>query len=190
MSKPRLAPEIHELCGSAADGKRDRALNLSASMDGGRPTRPSHLGKVAKKEWTRCCRLLMQRGTVTKADAACLELYCVLYQRHRLCLDEIDKNGMFEADADGIRVESAASKLATKLSIQLRALLVQLGLTPSAREKAKRVAPPKSKELIPGSMAWLEKQEAERAKNPPPDPEPEPEPADLVADVDEDALLD
>jgi len=187
MSKPHQPASLARLKGQEANHSRDRASNLSAGIEGGRPTRPGHLSKTAKKEWNRVVKLLLQRGTLTKADASILEVYVQTYDQQRECLDEIAKSGSFETDLDGFRCETAAAKRSLKLGIQLRALLVQLGLTPAAREKAKRVAPAKPKEVYePGSVGWLLSQRAEDLAamddaEPVEEPTPEEEAANLAA---------
>ena len=46
------------------------------------PPAPSHLGEVAKSEWRRLGRLLIDAGLLTTLDTAALAAYCMAYARH------------------------------------------------------------------------------------------------------------
>src|SRR5439155_7605256 len=110
-------------------------------------------------EWRRVVKHLAKRQVLTAGDASAIEVHCLLYSRLRRCMDEIEAHGQFESDEDGNRVESAASKLATRLSAQLRQTQVQMGLTPAARSKAGRTLPdPKEAPPVPGSLKDLLRQ--------------------------------
>jgi P27 family predicted phage terminase small subunit len=168
MARPAESPEYHQLVGTRAT----RANNEPSPHTAGRPSCPSYLSPVAKKEFRRIVKILTARGTLTPGDGPAIELYCQSYARYRACIVEIETLGDFVdvqyTGADSAvftkRAVNPASKLATQLANSLRAQLIQLGATPSAREKAKQTKPDPKKEFPVGSAGWLAQQEKEKGK--------------------------
>jgi P27 family predicted phage terminase small subunit len=183
MARPAPDPAFLDLTGQRPRPSRAKAGEPEPAT-GGRPKIPRHVreDEDAYEEWKRVVKLLDGRQTLTRGDAPLIELHCLTYARLRRCWAEIRERGQFEDSIDG-RVESAASKLGTKLSAQLRQTQIQLGLTPQARNKVTRTVPdPKQAPPPPGSLRDLLRQAAEIA-----DELPE-KPQEPVEDVDE--LLD
>lgn len=163
MSRPKPSTEYLDLTGQAA---RDRSATAKPSEHaGGRPSRPGHLCDAGKKEWNRCCKILQERGTLTKGDGPALEVYVETYSRWRAALQEIQEHGLFitttRSSPSGVtwevRTENPASKLAASLENSLRQYQKELSLTPAARDKARKVtAGRNAKNIIPGSFADLQ----------------------------------
>lgn len=157
MSRPHQSRKTAALKGQLTDWNRDRSqASVPSQHPAGRPVRPSTLDKEGRREWNKQVRALYnERGTLTKADASILALHCALHSRLQACQREMDEHGMFETDADGFRIETAASKLATKLSAQIRQTLIQLGATPSSREKTKRATEPEPEDVPVDPLNFL-----------------------------------
>lgn len=187
MSRPAESEEYHRLVGT----RPTRAAAEQPSVHtGGRPTRPNYLSPVGRKEWNRLLKILTERGTLTKGDGPVIELYVQTYCDWRACNEEVESKGRFvtseykdETGEHSSRVPNPALKIAAQLANQLRALQIQLGVTPTAREKAKPTLPnpKKAQPLVEGTDAWYE----EQMKNA---PAPEPAPP-IFAPGEVDALL-
>ena len=157
MSRPAPDPAYLALTGQSSRPSRSKAGPQEPETSG-RPKIPKYIKADADAfwEWRRITSLLAARSTLTSSDGPLIELHCSLYARLRRCLDEIRDRGQFETTVDGDRVETAASKLATKLSLQLRATQVAMGMTPTHRSKAGRTAPdPREAPPTPGSLRDL-----------------------------------
>jgi P27 family predicted phage terminase small subunit len=162
MSRPAESPEYHRLVGTRATrAKDDPSPHIS-----GRPTRPNYFSDIGKKEWNRIIKILTERGTLTKGDGPVVELYVQTYCDWRACNDEVNTNGRFVAstwkDEDGehsSRVPNPALKIAAQLANAMRALQIQLGVTPQSREKTKQTRLNPKKEFPVGSAGWLKQQQ-------------------------------
>jgi P27 family predicted phage terminase small subunit len=156
VPRPPADPNYLALSGQPIRPSRAVASVEPSTVPTGRPVQPPGLSHTAAKQWRYIIRLLQERGTLSKGDGPMIEVYCQLYDAQQECLTEIKKYGRFENSVESLRVETAASKAATKLAAQLRQILIQLGLAPQSREKVKRVAPnPKSAPPVPGSLAGI-----------------------------------
>jgi P27 family predicted phage terminase small subunit len=124
---------------------------------GGRPKMPKTLTPVAREKWKELIKVLSKRGTLTKADGTLLELASEAYSRWRLYVDDVHTRGIF---VDGAPNQS--TKYCSQMENTLARYLIQLGITPASREKAKQTTtPPRKNEIVPGSMEDLERQLAE-----------------------------
>ncbi len=122
---------------------------------GGRPKLPKHLTPVAQEKWKELVKVLSKRGTLTKADGTLIELASETYALWRLYVADVHTRGPY---VDG--EPNPSTKHCTAMENTLARYMVQLGITPASREKAKQTAPPapKKTELVPGSAAWLREQ--------------------------------
>lgn len=77
---------------------------------------PEHLSPLAAQEWARIVPILIDLGLATTADRTVLIAYCELY-------------------AEMVERSTARKEQRTASIAQLRACLVELGLTPAARAK-------------------------------------------------------
>src|SRR5438876_625126 len=157
MARPPADPQFLALTGQQARASRAKAGPQEPETSG-KPKMPAHIREDddACAEWKRVVKLLGARQTLTQGDACLVELHCVTYSRLRAALNEIKKFGAFEADKDGFRVESGASKWATKLQAQLRQTQIQMGMTPASSVKAGKTAPdPREAPPTPGSLRDL-----------------------------------
>lgn len=188
MARPKPSTEFLDLAGVAPRNRS--ALSKPSEHEGGKPSCPSYLEPVARKEWRRCIKILQGRGTLTVGDGVCLETYAQLYARWRMALSEISEHGLFitttRSSPSGVtwtvRTENPASKLAAALENSLRQYQKELSLTPAARDKARKVAAGRNaKNIIPGSFADLQ----ENMKNGEFEPEEESDALSTDEEIDE-----
>jgi P27 family predicted phage terminase small subunit len=158
MPTPTKPAALHALTGT-----KSQARTAAAEVDNfpaGRPQMPKDLPPLAEQEWRRLVPKLNKRRQLSKADGSAVEIYCRMYSRWRrvadLAEDEplervtwLDTNGNEHSKT----VESAASKIATRLEASLRNFLMQLSATPAARGKTPSTTPEKK----PAEMTFDEK---------------------------------
>lgn len=117
---------------------------------GGVPTMPKGLPTAARREWHRLVDRLSAMGTLSRVDDLVLEQYCRLAaDAGRLQADaEILPRTWFEkVSVDGAGAEHIEPKLhpvfaqLRQYRLALRVLLVELGLTPLARNRVKASTP-------------------------------------------------
>ncbi len=99
------------------------------------PRCPAHLRGEARREWVRMGRLLLAHGLVTELDKAALALYCQAWGRWVEAEEQIAKFGVVIKGSDGYPVRSPYLPVATKAMEQMTRLLVEFGMTPSARSR-------------------------------------------------------
>lgn len=101
------------------------------------PACPRHLGKEARKEWTRVSRILHRAGLLTQLDRAALALYCTAYERWVEAEMMIRKHGLLTESPNGHWVQNPYLAISNKSLDQLKRLAGELGLTPAARSTIK-----------------------------------------------------
>ena len=168
MSRPAESEDYHRVVGTRAT----RANVEPSPHISGRPTRPSHFSEIGRKEWNRIIRILGERGTLTKGDGPVIELYVATYCDWRAFNEEVEAQGRVvdstwkdETGTHTSRVPNPILKNVAQTANQLRALLIQLGVTPTARERAKQTRLNPKKEFPVGSAGWLAQQEKEKGKD-------------------------
>jgi P27 family predicted phage terminase small subunit len=132
--------------------QNDRINHSEPIPPSGRPMPPEHLDKLAKDEWERMCELLEGMSLLSKAEGPALVLYCECYSKWLRARDEIRKLGMLiKSTTDVIKKgkiiatkESWRANPAVNIEIQMarmmKELLIEFGLTPSARSRIKSMA--------------------------------------------------
>jgi P27 family predicted phage terminase small subunit len=190
-----LPEELHRLRGT----RSTRAAVRESAIAGGRPNMPKDLTPNQRAAWKEIVKYLKPRRTLTKADGPALRLYAETSARHRALLLELDTHGeVIEQDvldSSGVahtkRILNPASRQASTVSKDLRAMLRELSATPASRETARPTAPPPPKKnaIIPGSVEDLLQQRtalalAESENETETETEPEEEPDnDLLNDI-------
>ncbi len=157
------SPDVQRLKGQ----RSTRAVEKAVQYAGGLPKMPGHLSELAAAEWRRVCRELRKRKTVSRVDGSLLELYCELYARWRLCLQDVAGRGIVvevtvldkSGEAHSNRRENPAAQIASRCETQMRQLLKELGATPRARETVKPAKVEPSKDCRPGTVGWYQQQE-------------------------------
>jgi len=147
MARPRMSDAMHALRDSTY---KFRGKTMS-KMTAGRPKMPSHLGTVARREWKRIMPFLLNRGSLTEADATALSLHVEVHARWLASKQDLEKRGLMVdvtvLDSNGqpviTRKVNPSLRIAQDCERALRVSLRELGLTPATRE---RVLPAKPDE--------------------------------------------
>ncbi len=160
MPMPRKSEAQHALHGTKP---HDRAADLSY-VPAGRPKFPKDLDSSLRPVFKRLCRLLLERRALTAGDADLIRLYCVVFDRHQRNSTKLREEGelttYIRLDSNGVAHPQVKTNLRLKICTdaerQMAAILNQLGLTPTAKDRAKPVTGEVSKrEVIPGSIEDL-----------------------------------
>jgi len=109
---------------------------------------PDFLSDDARAEWVRLVPLLTSCGVLTETDRSALGAYCTSYGQWKEATAQIKRFGMVLKTKEGrLPVVSPYVKIAHNALLQMRAFLVEFGMTPSSRVRvhAKPPAKPQSK---------------------------------------------
>ncbi|HUS47475.1 MAG TPA: phage terminase small subunit P27 family [Phycisphaerae bacterium] len=105
------------------------------------PEMPSWLDKTGRAEWERVGPLLHRVGVLSRVDAAALAGYCAAFSVVAKAMRSIGRDGIhIGAAGEAVRRNPACTTLNQALA-QMRAYMVELGLTPSARTRLTVVTP-------------------------------------------------
>ncbi len=99
------------------------------------PPCPRQLSPEAKKEWRRISKELMQLGLLTNIDRAALAGYCQTWGRWIEAEDRLREHGVIVKAPNGYPVQSPYLKVAESALKQMTRLLVEFGMSPSARSR-------------------------------------------------------
>jgi P27 family predicted phage terminase small subunit len=132
--------------------QNDRINHYEPIPPSGRPAPPDHLDKVAKEEWEHMCGLLEGMGLLSLAEGPVLILYCECFSKWLRARGEIVKYGMviksttsviqkgkIVATKEYLRANPAIN-IETQMARLMKDLLIELGLTPSARSRIRSTA--------------------------------------------------
>ena len=99
------------------------------------PPAPAHLDgdDVAKVEWSRIGKMLLDAGLFTKIDTTALSAYCVAYSRWVNAESSLRQFGTVIKAPSGFPVQSPYMAIANKAMDQMLRLMSEFGLTPAAR---------------------------------------------------------
>jgi P27 family predicted phage terminase small subunit len=117
-------------------GERADRINLDAPPAlPGRPECPDHLSDVAREEWDRLVEVLDEAKLLSRADGSLLALYCSTFALWVEAKANIAAEGMTtKTDKGSLKVSPYVSIAAVAVN-QLGRLLVEFGLSPSARSR-------------------------------------------------------
>ena len=102
---------------------------------------PPHLQGEARKEWFRLGRKLVTWRLVTEIDQGALALYCTAWARWVEAEANLAKYGTVIKSPSGYPVQSPYLAIANKAMEQMARLLVEFGMSPSARSRVRQAAP-------------------------------------------------
>lgn len=94
---------------------------------------PRWLDPLAKKEWRRISKELYSMGLLTAIDKAALEGYCQSYAKWKQA-EQKAKIGVFQTKT-GYIGQNPYINIAIKYAKEMRAFLVEFGLSPSSRTR-------------------------------------------------------
>jgi P27 family predicted phage terminase small subunit len=100
-----------------------------------RPAMPHYLEGDAAEEWERVCGELEALGVLSKTDRAAIAVYCVAYGTWRKACREVEAGGVTTTTDKGSEKTSPAVSVMNAAATQMARLLVEFGLTPSARSR-------------------------------------------------------
>ena len=90
---------------------------------------------VARECWDRTTKTLDDMGILTVADYAILEAYCSSYSQWKWLSEVVREGNCATITGSGSLVSSPESQQVHKYADRMIKLLVELGLTPSARSR-------------------------------------------------------
>ena len=96
---------------------------------------PDYLSDGVKAEWERMAKVLAQLGLLTSIDGVAFEAYCTLVARWREAEEALKKTGPVVKSPSGYPMLSPFYTVANQSLNQMRAFLVEFGMTPSARSR-------------------------------------------------------
>jgi len=117
-------------------GKR-KLSKLEPRPAQGEPDRPKHLVGEAKREWERIVPELLDMGVLTKVDRVALCAYCQCYADWCAAKKEVKKFGRILKAPSGYPVVNPSIGIANTAMREMRAFLIEFGLTPASRTRLK-----------------------------------------------------
>ena len=126
-----LPAAIHQLRGTFRPDRHSDSVVPKTGL----PTCPAHLNSTAKREWKRVLSELGPIGLATKLDRSALAAYCQVYARWVEAEEQIKTHGVLVKGSKGYPVLSPYLEVANKAIQQMRLLLAEFGMTPSARTR-------------------------------------------------------
>lgn len=107
----------------------------------GIPPCPNFLTKPARAEWKRITPLLAEVGLLTHIDRAALAAYCQAWGRWVETEQLLRKTGTLVKSPNGYPMPHPLLAIANKAMMQMRSLLLEFGMSPSARSRMKAGMP-------------------------------------------------
>lgn len=131
--RPPTPKKLNDLKGEP--GRRRRYESEPDPPDGV-PDCPDHLDEIAREEWASVCGHLQSMGLLSSADRTAIELYCISYSRYRRAVENCQKFGdVILGSNKRVPMISPYATIQNQVFEQCRKLLVEFGLTPSARAR-------------------------------------------------------
>lgn len=96
------------------------------------PCPPRWLGSVARAEWKRVAPCLRKRGLLARRHVAAFAGYCRAYGEVVEAQRIVEREGRTVTTVKGNLIQHPAVGMANRAADQLRAFLVEFGLSPSA----------------------------------------------------------
>jgi P27 family predicted phage terminase small subunit len=146
------------------DTKSQAKPATESHVVGGRPRIPRDLDKGLRRVFKDLCSLLSERRALSRGDVELIRLYCFVYDRHKRNVallrvegelveyERLDSNGQphkFIKENIRLKICSAAEK-------QMASILSQLGMTPTAKDRARPVKEGKTEEYAEGTVGWMQ----------------------------------
>lgn len=139
-AKPKPT-NVHVLNGNPGH-KAKHQLKSSINPDVKIPTCPKHLSAEAKTEWKRISVELEKLGIISQIDLAALAIYCQAYGRwvqSEVKIKELNDlgnyDGFFDETPNGYKQISVWMQISNRAVDQMRRMLPEFGMTPSARSR-------------------------------------------------------
>jgi P27 family predicted phage terminase small subunit len=110
----------------------------------GIPPCPKFLNKPARAEWKRITPLLLEVGLLSQIDRAALTAYCQAWGRWADAEQMLSKVGTLVKSPNGYPMPHPYLAIANKAMRQMHSLLLEFGMSPSARSRIKAGEPQKA----------------------------------------------
>lgn len=161
MGRPAFSKELHDLHGTKSQVKLAPESHVAA----GRPKTPRDIRRdpALRKTFKSICKLLAERRALTDGDVELIRLYCFAFDRHerqvQLLRDEGELINVTVLDANGqphtkIK-ENPRLKIVVGAEKEMASILSQLGMSPTAKDRARPTRGTEPDKVIPGSMLDL-----------------------------------
>jgi P27 family predicted phage terminase small subunit len=111
------------------------------------PRVPRYLNEYGKKEWRWLVKVLKDLGLYTVVDRTALAMYCQAYGRWREAEEKVSQEGAVLVSEEGNYYQSPWLHTANRAWDQMKAMLPEFGLTPSARSRLEVAARDKGEDL-------------------------------------------
>lgn len=96
---------------------------------------PPMLSDEAKKQWALVVKQLKDADIITNLDVHALAMYCEVFARWQHANEQLSKYGAVIKTHNGYPAQSPYMQIAHKSFEQMKAMLVEFGMTPSSRTK-------------------------------------------------------
>jgi len=136
---------LHLIRGNPGKRKRNDREPQPAALG---PAPPAWLADDARAEWQRLAPMLARLGVLTETDADALAAYCEAWVTWKQATQKLRQFGMVVKGKHELPTTSPYVRIAHHAMTQMRAFLVEFGMTPSSRARirvAEGVATPVSK---------------------------------------------
>jgi len=132
VGRKSIPPELKVIKGTyRADRENEKAPVVSSEI----PEPPEHLSDIALKEWDRIAVVLFNYGLLSKIDMAALAGYCQAFSRWAEA-ETLLKSSTYTITTDkGNVIQNPLVGIANQAMIQMKAFLIEFGMTPASRAK-------------------------------------------------------
>lgn len=131
--KPKPS-NLHTLHGTARPDRKNREEPNPIHPDC-LPDPPDFLDEAGKAEWFRMGKALFDAGLLTNIDTTAFAAYCVAYSQWTGNIRKVVKLGMVFKTPNGYPAQSPYLSMANKAFDQMTKMLIEFGMTPSARAR-------------------------------------------------------
>ena len=139
MTKGRkpVPTALHILRGNPS--KKDLSATNEPVLKGAAPTAPRYLSKEAKKHLRQIAKQLVECKVMTKLDGDALSTYCVAWARWVEANDHLKIESTIIKAPGGYMMQNPWLSISNQAFNQMKALLVEFGMTPSSRTKVQAI---------------------------------------------------
>ena len=96
---------------------------------------PPELSQAGLKHWDNLVKQLTDAGVMSNLDVQALGMYCETYARWADANAQIQEHGPIVVSKNGYPTQSPYLQIVNKTFDQLKAMLVEFGMTPSSRTR-------------------------------------------------------
>lgn len=122
------------------------------------PAPPPHLKGVALEAWHHYAPMLARNRMISEVDGIGLAAICQAYARWAEAESYLERQGLVLIGASGIPFQNPYLGIANRALDQIRAFLIEFGMTPAARSRVRMAAviPPGGSEQPDGKRAGFD----------------------------------